>query len=95
MKEVTSIEDGTVVAIDGKTMRGTANKSAGKKAVHIVSAWCSSNKLVLGQVKTDEKSNENTARDIPEIFITNSYQYRDTFHDKQNPTTIRMLQWHF
>ncbi|SNT22355.1 hypothetical protein SAMN05446037_10561, partial [Anaerovirgula multivorans] len=31
--------------IDGKTMRGTANKRAGKRAVHIVSAWCSSNKL--------------------------------------------------
>lgn len=66
MKEVTNIEKGTVVAIDGKTMRGTADKKAGKRAVHIVSAWCSSNKLVLGQVKTEEKSNEITA--IPELL---------------------------
>ncbi|MCC5909340.1 MAG: ISAs1 family transposase [Clostridiaceae bacterium] len=40
MQEVTAIKEGTVVAIDGKSMRGTANKSAGKRAVHIVSAWC-------------------------------------------------------
>ena len=66
MKEVTQIKEGDVVAIDGKTMRGTADKSAGKKAVHIVSAWCSGDKLVLGQVKTDEKSNEITA--IPELL---------------------------
>lgn len=66
MKEVTKIKDGTVVAIDGKTMRGTANKESDKKTVHIVSAWCSENKLVLGQVKTDEKSNEITA--IPELL---------------------------
>jgi len=66
MKEVTQFRAGDVVAIDGKTMRGTANKSAGKKAIHIVSAWCSRDKLILGQVKTDEKSNEITA--IPELL---------------------------
>jgi predicted transposase YbfD/YdcC len=66
MKEVTQSFKGEVVAIDGKTMRGTGSKKAGKKAVHIVSAWCSSNKLVLGQVKTDEKSNEITA--LPELL---------------------------
>jgi Transposase DDE domain. len=66
MKEVTEFKEGDVVAIDGKTMRGTADKSAGKKAVHIVSAWCSSDKLILGQVKTDEKSNEITT--IPELL---------------------------
>lgn len=66
MKEITQIQEGTVVAIDGKSMRGTAEKSKGKSAVHIVNAWCSSNKLVLGQVKTSEKSNEITA--IPELL---------------------------
>ena len=44
MKEVTNIEKGPVVAIDGKSMIRTSNKSAGKSAVHIVSAWCSRNK---------------------------------------------------
>jgi predicted transposase YbfD/YdcC len=66
MREVTRMKEGTIVAIDGKTMRGTGDKESGKKAVHIVSAWCSENKLVLGQVKTDEKSNEITA--IPELL---------------------------
>lgn len=55
MKEVTQFKEGDVVAIDGKTMCGTADKRNAKKAIHIVSAWCSSDKLVLGQVKTDEK----------------------------------------
>ncbi len=66
MQDVTKSCKGDVVAIDGKTMRGTANEKAGKRAVHIVSAWCSGNKLVLGQVKTDDKSNEITA--IPELL---------------------------
>lgn len=54
---------GDIVAIDGKTMRGAKN---GDKITHIVNAWCSANNLVLGQVKTDEKSNEITA--IPELL---------------------------
>jgi predicted transposase YbfD/YdcC len=52
------------IAIDGKTSRGTAR--AGTKALHTVSAWSSSFQLLLGQVKTDEKSNEITA--IPELL---------------------------
>jgi predicted transposase YbfD/YdcC len=44
-------------------MRGSKD---GDKITHIVSAWCSANNLVLGQVKTDEKSNEITA--IPELL---------------------------
>lgn len=66
MKEVTQISKGTVVAIDGKTMCGTADEKAGKKAIHIVNAWCSGNKMILGQVKTDDKSNEITA--VPELL---------------------------
>lgn len=66
MREVTEIGNNTVIAIDGKTMRGTENKKNNKKAIHIVSAWCSSNKLIIGQVKADEKSNEITA--IPELL---------------------------
>ena len=66
MKKVTQVKEGTVVAIDGKSMCGTAEKSKGKRAIHIVSAWSSGDKLILGQVKTDEKSNEITA--IPELL---------------------------
>jgi predicted transposase YbfD/YdcC len=64
MKDVTEISKGTIVAIDGKTARGTAEKD--KKPIHLVNAWCSSNKMILGQVKTDEKSNEITA--VPELL---------------------------
>jgi predicted transposase YbfD/YdcC len=66
MKEVTEISKGTIVAIDGKTMCGTADKAADKKGIHIVNAWCSANKMILGQVKTDDKSNEITA--VPELL---------------------------
>ena len=59
------ISKGEVVAIDGKTIRGA--KSHGKKSpFHIVSAWANENNLVLGQVMTDEKSNEITA--IPKLL---------------------------
>lgn len=55
-----------IVAIDGKTMCGTFDSATGKKALHIVSAWFSETSMVLGQVKTTEKSNEITA--IPELL---------------------------
>lgn len=55
-----------VVAIDGKTMRRTFDKANGKAAIHLVSAFASGNRLVLGQVKVDDKSNEITA--IPELL---------------------------
>jgi len=55
-----------VVAIDGKTLRRSHDRKAGKKAIHMVSAWSSANGMVLGQVKTEEKSNEITA--IPELL---------------------------
>ena len=55
-----------VVAIDGKTLRRSHDRRLGKKAIHMVSAWAAENRLVLGQIKTDEKSNEITA--IPELL---------------------------
>ncbi len=65
---VSSIADltkGQVVAIDGKTLRGA--KAAGKKSpIHMVSAWACQNNLVLGQIRTSEKSNEITA--IPKLL---------------------------
>ncbi len=50
-----------VVAIDGKTLRRSHDRTAGKKALHLVSAWAVENRLVLAQVATEEKSNEITA----------------------------------
>jgi predicted transposase YbfD/YdcC len=57
---------GQVIAIDGKTLRGSHDRRRGKAALHLVSAWASANRLVLGQVATDAKSNEITA--IPELL---------------------------
>lgn len=54
-----------IIAIDGKTVRGS-RKQGNKSAIHMVSAFAAANHLVLGQVKTNEKSNEITA--IPELF---------------------------
>jgi predicted transposase YbfD/YdcC len=55
-----------LISIDGKTARRTKGMKAGKKALHVVSAFAAKNKLVLGQIATDEKSNEITA--IPELL---------------------------
>ena len=68
MKWVNSIateSDGSVVAIDGKTIRGVAS-NIGDSKLHIVSAFCTKNGLSLGQVKVNDKSNEITA--IPELL---------------------------
>jgi predicted transposase YbfD/YdcC len=56
---------GQVIAIDGKTVRGTRD-SSGKANLHLVSAWASVNGISLGQMKVKAKSNEITA--IPELL---------------------------
>lgn len=66
MKAVAEVLPAQVIAIDGKTVRGSHDRSWGKSAIHIVSAWASANRLVLAQVKVDDKSNEITA--IPELL---------------------------
>jgi predicted transposase YbfD/YdcC len=55
-----------IISIDGKCLRGSHDKANGKAAIHMVSAWSDANRLVLGQVKTEEKSNEIKA--IPELL---------------------------
>jgi predicted transposase YbfD/YdcC len=63
---VTSLQESIpeLVAIDGKTVR--RSRDGDKKPIHVVSAWASKQKMVIGQVKTDEKSNEITT--IPELL---------------------------
>lgn len=63
---VQEITKGQVIAIDGKTLRRSFDKATGKKAIHMVGAWATANKISLGQVVTDEKSNEITA--IPKLL---------------------------
>ena len=66
MEDVVKLSDGEIIALDGKTHRRTHDRKRGVKALHMVSAWASRNGVVLGQVKTDEKSNEITA--VPELL---------------------------
>jgi predicted transposase YbfD/YdcC len=54
------------IAIDGKAQRGSARRTVGRSALHVVSAWAVEDRLTLGQVATDAKSNEITA--IPELL---------------------------
>ena len=60
---VSGLRDGDpdIVAIDGKASRRTHARSKGRQPLHMVSAWSSRQRLVLGQEATDVKSNEITA----------------------------------
>ena len=66
MRDCHIATEGEVIAIDGKSLRGTYNKDRRQGIIHMVSAFSAANQVVLGQVKTAEKSNEITA--IPELL---------------------------
>ena len=66
VRSVAQLSAGEIIAIDGKTLRHSYDRGGDKGAIHMVSAWASQNRLVLGQVKVDDKSNEITA--IPELL---------------------------
>jgi predicted transposase YbfD/YdcC len=66
MQAVAEVVAGQVIAIDGKTLRRSYDRRSAKAAIHMVSAWATRNRVVLGQLKTEEKSNEITA--IPELL---------------------------
>jgi len=63
---LSDLSGGDIVAIDGKTLRHSFDRAASTKAIHMVSAWADRHRLVLGQVKVDDKSNEITA--IPKLL---------------------------
>jgi predicted transposase YbfD/YdcC len=66
IQAVQEISEHRLIAIDGKTLRGSYDRGDAKAAIHMVSAWAVENKLSLGQVVVDQKSNEITA--IPELL---------------------------
>jgi predicted transposase YbfD/YdcC len=66
IQAVAQVTQGQVVAIDGKTLRRSYDRHSAKAAIHMVSAWATHNRVVLGQLKTAEKSNEITA--IPALL---------------------------
>lgn len=55
-----------VIAIDGKSLRGSYDRESSAKALHLVSAWATEHRLVLAQSKVHDKSNEITA--IPALL---------------------------
>jgi predicted transposase YbfD/YdcC len=66
IQAVDKVSKGQIIAADGKALRRSHDRSLGKKALYMVSAWASGSGLVLGQTKVDEKSNEITA--LPELL---------------------------
>jgi predicted transposase YbfD/YdcC len=66
VRSLVRLSDGEVIAIDGKTLRQSYNRADDKAAIHMLSAWATANRLVLGQRKVDAKSNEITA--IPQLI---------------------------
>ncbi len=64
IRSVCAITEGRIISIDGKCLRGS--KGDNPSFVHMVSAWCNTNNMVLAQEKVDEKSNEITA--IPALL---------------------------
>jgi predicted transposase YbfD/YdcC len=66
IKEVSNLVGLKHIAIDGKTLRHSGDEGAGLGMLHAVSAWATEQHLLLGQVMTEEKSNEITA--IPKLL---------------------------
>jgi len=65
--DLRQISELDIISIDGKCLRRSLDKSSNKAAIFMVSAWSSSNQLVLGQQRIDDKSNEITA--IPKLLL--------------------------
>lgn len=66
MKDCHTLTDGEVIAIDGKTLRGSYDRSKGKGTIHMVNAFATANGIAIGQQKVDSESNEITA--IPKLL---------------------------
>ncbi|CAH9065828.1 ISAs1 family transposase ISSod22 [Pseudoalteromonas holothuriae] len=66
MRDIQKNTSGELIAIDGKTLRSSYHRDDRSATIHMVNAFACANKLVLGQIKTADKSNEITA--IPELL---------------------------
>lgn len=66
VKGLVKASKGRLIAVDGKTLKDSFDAAAGQAAIHMVSAFASANRLVLGQLATAAKSNEITA--IPQLL---------------------------
>ena len=64
---VAQLTQGALVSLDGKTVRASFDRATASSPLHMLSAWCSDQGgLVIGQIKTEAKSNEITA--IPDLL---------------------------
>jgi len=64
---VAQLTQGALISLDGKTVKASFDRATASSPLHMLSAWCSDNGgLVVGQIKTDSKSNEITA--IPDLL---------------------------
>jgi predicted transposase YbfD/YdcC len=95
VQAVNGVTKGQIVAIDGKTLRRSHDRSLGREAIHMVSAWASGSGLVLGQMKVDDKSNEIPA--VPELLemleIQGCIVTLDALHC-QTQTVERIIEKH-
>lgn len=66
VQAVFEVTDGQVIAIDGKQLRRSHDKGVGKRAIRMISAWATANRIVLGQRKVGNRSSEITA--IPKLL---------------------------
>jgi predicted transposase YbfD/YdcC len=66
VKQVVEATGAQVIPIDGKTLKGSYDRGIRQSALHMVSAWASENRLMLGQVKVESKTNEIKA--IPALL---------------------------
>lgn len=66
VKAISEVTRGQVIAIDGKELRRSMDRQLDRRAIQMVSAWASENRMVLAQQKVNEKSNEITA--IPALL---------------------------
>jgi len=66
VEPIREVIPGEIIAVDGKALRRSHDRGSGPGALHLVSAWASSNRVVLGQVATEAKSNEIIA--IPRLL---------------------------
>jgi predicted transposase YbfD/YdcC len=66
VQTIHEVTPGQFVGLDGKTVRASLDRASGQNPLHVVSAWASENRVVLGEVMVDQKSNEITA--IPKLL---------------------------
>jgi predicted transposase YbfD/YdcC len=66
VRTIHQVTAGEVIAVEGKTARASLDRARGQNALHVVSAWAAANRVALGEVMVDQKSNEITA--IPKLL---------------------------